>query len=92
MQMLYTLVLGDLGGTVLQLSIFDQIKEDNFSNKKGINKNLLIYNPVEDDIAKKLYNDQNYGLNNSENYINWNSFLDLLDNDKNVDPLAKVTW
>ena len=90
--MLYTLVLGDLGGTVLQLSIFDQIKEDNFSNKKGINKNLLIYNPVEDDIAKKLYNDQNYGLNNSENYINWNSFLDLLDNDKNVDPLAKVTW
>lgn len=73
--LLWSVIVDGLGTQVADQAIFEQI-QTRFKSEADINKHFVVVNKIEDPaIVTALYTDANYGLNNADNYYNWNKFV-----------------
>lgn len=83
----YSLVIDGMGNQVQQTAVFEQIVGTQFKTESKINSEFVVLNPIEDPaMVTALYEDPWYGLNNLDNYLQWNTLLST------ADPLDRLAF
>ena len=71
--LLYSVVLQDLGRGIHYHECFTNMRNTKFTSASFINDQFIVANPIQDpNIVNALYDDPYYGLNNPDNYLQWN--------------------
>ena len=85
--LMYSLVLDGLGIQVQETAVFAQMLGTEFKTESKINSEFVANNPISNPaVVTALYTDPFYGLDNDENYFQWNVLL------ANQDPLERAAF